>query len=92
VSNTWESLTAALAGVPKLPDAACRGMHRLFDPGERDEPAEVVAERHEAALHICASCACFADCRSWLESLPARRRPSGVVAGLVVRIGGRPAA
>jgi hypothetical protein len=85
-------LFAALAGVPHLEGARCLGRPHLFDPVDRGERAETVAERHRQALGLCQQCPALALCRTWVESLPASRRPSGVVAGEVYGEGvaGRP--
>lgn len=85
MSGTWESLTCALAGVPRLTDAACHGLWELFDPPGEGEDAEDVAYRHSAALKMCASCPCLSECRSYVDSLKPSQRPIGVIAGRVVR-------
>ena len=86
------SLLGAIRAAPVLPGARCRGRPHLFDPVDRGERAETVAERHRQALGLCQQCPALAQCRTWVESLPASRRPSGVVAGQVYGEGvaGRP--
>jgi hypothetical protein len=82
VTNTPD-LFAALAGAPVLPGARCRGRHHLFDPRGDHEPTEVVEQRHAQALGLCRGCTALAGCSMWFENLPARQRPTGVVAGRV---------
>jgi len=79
--NPFEQLISALAGSPKLRGARCRGHHALFDPQEGNEPDDIAAARHRQAIAVCTRCPALAACTAWVESLPADRRPSGVVAG-----------
>jgi WhiB family redox-sensing transcriptional regulator len=81
VSNTWTDLLAAVGVAPALPGARCRGKHHLYDDAEKNEAAEVVAQRHAQALQLCSGCTALASCATWFESLPPSRRPPGVVAG-----------
>ena len=60
-----------------LPGALCRGESPLFDRATDDDRV--------AAAEICSRCVELSGCRLWVESLPVRRRPCGVVAGQVVR-------
>ncbi|OFJ52562.1 hypothetical protein FZ046_22515 [Mycolicibacterium grossiae] len=87
-------LLLALAGAPKLPGARCRGRSHLFDAGESDEDKAVVAERYEAALHLCLACPSLEACGEWFVSLRPSQRPKGVIAGRlnVPSAGGRPKA
>nr|WP_220096340.1 WhiB family transcriptional regulator [Mycolicibacterium fortuitum] len=62
-----------------------------MDPPGDDETPESCRYRTTAAKALCATCPALSACRSWLESLPAQERPTGVVAGLVIkRPGGTP--
>lgn len=81
MSDTLESLLAILGAAPALPGARCRGRHHLFDDAARDEPAEVVEQRHHQALGLCRGCPALASCQLWFDGLPPRQRPPGVVAG-----------
>jgi hypothetical protein len=67
--STYESLRAALAGLPRLDGAACPGRHRLFcEPGTTQDIAD--------AVNICLySCKALDACTTWYDSLPARQRP-----------------
>jgi hypothetical protein len=47
------------------------------------EPAEVVEARHRQALGLCSYCPALARCASWLDDLPPKQRPLGVVVGRV---------
>ncbi|MBU3749819.1 MAG: hypothetical protein FGM52_05110 [Mycobacterium sp.] len=79
--NNFESLLSALAGVPVLRGARCRGRHALFDPQRPEEPADVAAARHRQALALCDACPALPGCRTWAAALPIRKRPYGVIAG-----------
>ncbi len=79
--NSFESLLSALAGVPVLPGARCRGRHALFDPRGEGEPADAAEARHRQALGLCQRCPALPECQRWVESLPPRHRPFGVIAG-----------
>lgn len=81
--NSWEGILSALAGVPILRGARCRGRHELFDPQAEGEFAEVAEARHVQAVWICEACPALADCRAWVDSLPPRDRPLGVTAGVI---------
>ncbi|TDH51566.1 hypothetical protein E2F47_15910 [Mycobacterium eburneum] len=76
-----DRLLAAIGVAPALPGARCRGRHRLFDGRGSDEAPEVAEQRHAQAIGLCQRCPSIDPCRAWLESLPPRRRPAGVVAG-----------
>jgi Transcription factor WhiB len=65
----------ALAGVPRLPGAACCGRWKLFDS---DDQADIAA-----ATEICSRCPALSLCTEWVASLPPKHRPSGVVAGRI---------
>lgn len=77
----FDGLLSALAGVPVLRSARCRGRHSLFDPRNDGEPAEVSDARHRQALALCQACPALGECQRWFASLPPRQRPFGVTAG-----------
>jgi hypothetical protein len=76
VNDLFDSLIDALAGIPRLEGARCRGRAADFDlePGSCPEAIE-------AAIHICESCPVLRRCREYVDSLPPSKRPRGVVAG-----------
>lgn len=80
VSAALADVLLSLAGSPALPGARCRGRHTLFDERGPDEPAEVAAQRHSQALTLCQRCPALDRCTAWIEELPPRQRPPGVVA------------
>jgi hypothetical protein len=71
-----EELLSALAGIPAMPDALCRGQWALFD--ESNDPGAI-----GAAIEICNLCPEMSRCGEWLNSLRPKDRPLGVVAGRV---------
>ncbi|WP_234784608.1 hypothetical protein [Mycolicibacter heraklionensis] len=75
---------AASVLTPHLRGAACLGLWSLFDPRGAGEPEQCAAERHQQAIEMCADCPALAACSAWVGALPARERPTGVVAGLLV--------
>lgn len=79
-----EHLSDVLA--PALPDAACVNHWRLFDStisaSKGNRSAELEDARTEA-LAVCMTCPALQPCRQWLNTIPPRRRPSGVIAGQV---------
>lgn len=79
---TPAGLFDALAAIPELPGAACRGRPALFDP-------DAQGYDEVAALAICGQCAARSRCRSWFDGLTPRQRPEGVVAHAVHRREGR---
>jgi hypothetical protein len=81
--SALDALLVAVGAAPCLPGAKCRGRHALFDPPGISEDPDAVAARHEMALSLCEHCPALARCREWLDSLPPRRRPLGVIAGTV---------
>lgn len=81
--NDFEKLLSALAGVPVLRSARCRGHHATFDPPGDGEAADTAAARHAQALTICSACPALEPCRAWVEGLPNKQKPSGVVAGQI---------
>lgn len=78
-----DSLLSALGGAPALPGARCRHRSHLFDERGGDEPEDVAEQRHQQALGLCKVCPALAGCSEWFDALPARKRPTGVVAGIV---------
>ena len=86
MSARHDNLMLALAGAVSLPGARCRNRSHLFDAGEPNEEPGTVAARHSQAIGQCNLCPSFQKCADWLDSLPPRRRPSGVVAGRVINI------
>lgn len=81
---TVRLLSAALAGVPALPGARCRGRGHLFDGAAKGELAETAAARHQQALALCRTCPALASCATWLNHQAPRQRPIGVTAGQVI--------
>ena len=82
---TGSALADLAASIPRLPEAACKGRHELFDaPAEDMEP--VIARRLEStALVICQTCPELEPCREWLDGLESHQQPYGVTAGMVRR-------
>jgi hypothetical protein len=76
-------LFAALAAIPALPGANCRGKHDLFDLRDVNDADRDDAEAH--ALSLCRQCEALAGCSRWFDSLPPRQRPTGVIAGPIHR-------
>ncbi|AZG44822.1 WhiB family transcriptional regulator [Gordonia insulae] len=68
-------LTSALAGLPRLPGAACRGWPEIFDAEAPADP------RAPEALELCAGCPALQLCTAWVDALTPAQRPAGVVAG-----------
>jgi hypothetical protein len=81
--SALDELLSSLAGAPAFPGARCRGKHHLFDPAAADERPDVVDARQAQALGLCSHCPALARCASWLDGLPPKKRPLGVVAGRV---------
>lgn len=75
---------ASSVPTPPLRGAACTGKWGLFDPRPSGESEKAAAERHQKAVELCAGCPALAACQAWVEALPARERPLGVVAGRLV--------
>ena len=69
---------------PSFPDAQCRDRVELFDRTAGHARSAEVEYARVQALALCASCPCLRQCRAWFDSLPASKRPPGVVAGRVV--------
>lgn len=83
--TSLETMLGSLLGAPALPGAKCRGRSATFDPARPREPEDAVAQRHLQALLLCDTCPARLPCEQWLNSLTPARRPSGVVAGRIVR-------
>jgi len=90
MSDTLDDLLGAIGVAAPLPGARCRGRHRLFDEAGKHEPTETVAARHAQAIGLCRLCPALASCQRWYDSLPAHKRPAGVVAGRVRGARGTP--
>ena len=84
VNSGYHGLIGALAGVPVLRGARCRGRHHLFDPPACDEPDATAQARHSQALRVCEVCPALDACAAWVSSLPVSKRPHGVVAGRII--------
>ncbi|WP_082947664.1 WhiB family transcriptional regulator [Mycobacterium sp. E2479] len=74
-----QRLFASMLSVPRLAGAACRGRPELFDLDHRSCPDEI-----ERAQRICSACPAMAACRAWIDATPEQRRPTGVVAGMLL--------
>jgi hypothetical protein len=68
-----DALLDAIGAAPVLPGAKCRGRHHL------------VAARHTQALGLCSHCPALDRCADFIDSLPKRKRPGGVVGGQINR-------
>ncbi|QEM46301.1 hypothetical protein [Mycolicibacterium grossiae] len=77
----FATLLSSLAGAPSLPGARCRGRGHLFDEQAAGEHHTTAAARHRQARGLCDRCPALHACAAWVDSLPARQRPAGVVAG-----------
>lgn len=84
--TNFADLLTALAGAPSLPGARCRGRHHLFDPAHADEVPATTDARHAQAVGLCRRCPALTRCAAWLDSLPDRDRPPGVVAAQLVDV------
>lgn len=73
-------LLSLIVDQPHWPDAACRGLHEVFDDAIKDERAQTTARK------ICGRCPNVDECRLWLASLPKSDRPPGVCAGVVTTL------
>jgi hypothetical protein len=79
------NLLEAIGSGPDLARGLCVGQWDLFDPQEAGECEFDAEQRHAAALELCAQCRELDQCRQYVDALPPRRRPRGVIAGRVVR-------
>lgn len=82
-------LIAILQGTPLLQGARCRIRPEVFDAthpiGQGASSTRHHLDARAAAVAECERCPALPACRSWLESLPASQRPSGIVAGQLTR-------
>jgi Transcription factor WhiB len=78
MSAQLAGIIEALAGAPNLERGLCVWNWHLFD--ETDDPAAV-----DQAIGLCRQCPVLAQCAEYVASLPARKRPVGVIAGEVRR-------
>ncbi len=76
------ALLAELGHAHDFTGAACVGRWGLFDPRGDRESTDDLAERHEAAAHLCGTCPLptFARCAALSRTLPKAGR-HGVWAG-----------
>jgi len=91
--NPTDVLGELAAAAPHLPAARCAGRHKLFDATIEADRAGGAAQLDTAraeALRICSGCPEIGPCGRWLDSLPPRQRPLGVVAGRINPKKGRP--
>jgi Transcription factor WhiB len=71
---TPEQFFAAIAAIPRLPGAKCKGKAPAFDLETRDPAQEAVA------LALCRSCPALVACRQWAATVDPRTL-FGVIAG-----------
>jgi len=85
MTATVHDLLAELGPATDFTGAACVGRWRWFDPRGDRESTDDLAERHEAAVHLCGTCPLdtFARCAALARSIPKPHR-SGVWAGQVL--------
>jgi hypothetical protein len=77
-------LLSALS-TPRLDGALCKGKAALFDPPDTNTRPRAQQAAEARALRLCGRCPALAQCQCWLDSLPKRSRPYGVVAAKVRR-------
>jgi hypothetical protein len=76
----WARLAEHLGAIPDLDGAACKGNPARFD--QPDPPQDPRARaRLAAAAAECRRCPVLTACGRWVDGLPARQRPAGIVAG-----------
>ncbi len=75
-------LLATLATTPNLPGAACVAERETFDACLEPWASTRICA---AAIRVCATCPALGPCAAWVHSLPIRKRPLGVTAGLIRR-------
>ncbi len=85
MTATAHDLLAELGHAHDFADAPCVGRWAWFDGPGTHEAADQVAERHEAAVHLCESCPLehVTACAALLRTIPKPHR-SGVWAGQVL--------
>ena len=76
--STPTDLFAALAGIPRLPGALCRGQTETFDAADDDQLVE--------AIELCRRCPALAPCSAWADTL-GDNDVNGVVAWPPVHLG-----
>ena len=80
--TSLDGVWAAL-GVPALPGARCRNRGWLFDERGPHETDATATQRHNQALTLCRQCEALDACAAWVDSLPVRKRPFGVIANRI---------
>jgi hypothetical protein len=80
-----EFLEAVLADSPRLSGGLCIGFSEVFDPPVTGGFTDDEKERVAFARSACGRCPVLEACRQWVDGLPLKRRPTGVVAGVVRR-------
>jgi len=82
MTATVRDLLAELGPATDFAGAPCVGRWAWFDPRGDRESTDDLAERHEAAVHVCGTCPLptFARCAATAHSLPKAHR-RGVWAG-----------
>lgn len=84
-SDLLASWLDAIAAVPKLDGAACRGSTDFDIDHDCDgEPPEAREDRLRRAVAVCTGCPALDACAAWFDGLSAHQRPTGVVAGEVI--------
>jgi hypothetical protein len=66
------------AAMPAMPNALCIPERKLFDRAAHGAPLAA-----ELAQRCCRYCPHLAQCKQWLDTLPAVDRPAGVVGGVI---------
>jgi len=76
MTATVPDLLAELGAAADFAGAACVGRWGLFDPRGDRESNDDLAERHEAASHVCATCPLptMARCTATARALPKPHR------------------
>lgn len=84
-------LAAVLEGTADLAGAACQASDpRLFDPLDRSETVDAVAERHQKATAVCRRCPVIDGCHAWAEASDDQFLDAMVIAGRLPATPGRP--
>lgn len=79
------ALLAELAAqTPRLSGAKCVGRHQLYD-STATRCGNAIHQARAEALALCGSCPALTLCAAYVDSLPPRQRPHGVVAGRIIR-------
>ncbi|OBA65779.1 hypothetical protein A5633_03395 [Mycolicibacterium elephantis] len=76
---------ARVLDAPLLEGAACLGKSDLMDPPDAGEDPDHQNGRLARAKRLCRTCPALNPCRSWLNTLPRNKKPTGVVAGQLIR-------